>query len=87
MVRTFIYILVALFLIIFLRAAAGIIGKAVAQLFEPESERARRETPRIELKKDPVCGIYVSADTKVRKTVGGKEYYFCSESCRDRFKG
>jgi uncharacterized protein len=86
MIRTFIYILAALFLIIFVRAAAGIIGKAIGQLFEPESE-AGRQTPRIELKKDPVCGIYVSADTKVRKTVGGKEYYFCSESCRDRFKG
>jgi YHS domain-containing protein len=84
MVRAFLYVLIALFLIVFLRAAAGIIGKAVAQLFEPE---AGRQTPRIELKKDPVCGIYVSADTKVRKTVGGKEYYFCSESCRDRFKG
>jgi YHS domain-containing protein len=84
MVRAFLYALIALFLIVFLRAAAGIIGKAVAQLFEPE---AGRQTPRIELKKDPVCGIYVSADTKVRKTVGGKEYYFCSESCRDRFKG
>jgi YHS domain-containing protein len=86
MIRTFIYILAALFLIIFVRAAAGIIGKAIGQLFEPEPE-AGRQTPRIELKKDPVCGIYVSADTKVRKTIGGKEYYFCSESCRDRFKG
>lgn len=87
MIRTFVYLLVALFLIVFVRAAAGIIGKAIGQLFEPESERPGRQPPRIELKKDPVCGIYVSADTKVRKTIAGKEYYFCSESCRDRFKG
>ncbi len=87
MIRSFIYLLVAIFLIIFVRAAAGVIGKAIAQLFEPGSETAGRQPPRIELKKDPVCGIYVSSDTKVRKTIAGREYYFCSESCRDRFKG
>ncbi len=85
MVRSLLYILVGLFLIVFLRAAVGLIGRALAQLFEPESEN--RRTRSVELKRDPVCGIYVSAETKVRKTVGGKEYYFCSESCRDRFRG
>lgn len=85
MVRSLLYILVGLLLIVFLRAAVGLIGRAVAQLFEPESEN--RRTRSVELKRDPVCGIYVSAETKVRKTVGGKEYYFCSESCRDRFRG
>lgn len=85
MVRSLLYILVGLLLIVFLRAAVGLIGKAVAQLFEPEPEDGRARN--VELKKDPVCGIYVSAETRVRKTVAGKEYYFCSESCRDRFKG
>jgi len=85
MVRSLLYILVGLLLIVFLRAAVGLIGRAVAQLFEPEPEGGRGGS--VELKRDPVCGIYVSPETKVRKTVGGKEYYFCSESCRDRFKG
>lgn len=85
MVRSLLYILIGLLLIVFLRAAVGLIGRAVAQLFEPESENRRARS--VELKRDPVCGIYVSAETKVRKTVGGKEYYFCSESCRDRFRG
>lgn len=85
MVRSLLYILIGLFLIVFLRAAVGLIGRAVAQLFEPEPPGKRG--PSVELKKDPVCGIYVSAETRVRKTVGGKEYFFCSESCRDRFQG
>ena len=84
MVRNLLYILVGLLLIVFLRAAVGLIGRAVAQLFEPDSQGGRASS--VELKKDPVCGIYVSSETKVRKTVDGKEYYFCSESCRDRFK-
>mgnify|MGYP005847202219 CR=1 FL=1 len=85
MVRTLVYFLVGLFLIVFLRAAVGLIGKAVAQLFEPSSGTGKPAS--VELKKDPVCGIYVSPDTKVRKTIAGKDYYFCSERCRDRFKG
>jgi len=84
MVRSLLYILVGLLLIVFLRAAVGLIGRAVAQLFEPDSEGGRASS--VELKKDPVCGVYVSSETKVRKTVDGQEYYFCSESCRDRFK-
>jgi YHS domain-containing protein len=74
----------------FIRAVAGLIGKAVSQLFEPETgdkASASASDPRVELQKDPVCGIYVSPETRVRKRVAGHDYFFCSESCRDRFKG
>ena len=37
------------------------------------------------LKKDPVCGTFVSAATAVQKTKGGETYYFCSTECRDKF--
>ncbi len=87
MIRTLIYLLAAVLVITFLRAVIGLVGKAVAQLFEPEAGKGQRSARRQELKQDPVCGIYVSSETKVRKAVGGKEYYFCSEACRDKFKG
>jgi len=40
-----------------------------------------------ELKKDPVCGTYVSAATSMSRTVKGTTVYFCSVECRDRYRG
>ena len=35
---------------------------------------------------DPVCGMEVSADTKLRHDHAGKTYRFCSEHCLTKFK-
>jgi len=40
-----------------------------------------------ELKKDPVCGTYVSPAASVSRDVRGETVYFCSAECRDQFKG
>jgi YHS domain-containing protein len=34
---------------------------------------------------DPVCGMRVDRDKAVRLESGGRNYFFCSESCRERF--
>jgi YHS domain-containing protein len=39
------------------------------------------------LKKDPVCGTFISTSTAIQKRVGGEIYYFCSSACRDKFVG
>ena len=38
-----------------------------------------------ELKKDPVCGTYVSTSTSPSRIVNGQPVYFCSEECRRKF--
>lgn len=38
-----------------------------------------------ELVKDPTCGIYVAKREAVKARIGGREYHFCSESCKKRF--
>jgi YHS domain-containing protein len=38
-----------------------------------------------ELKKDPVCGTYVSTSLAVTRTIKGELVYFCSPECRDKF--
>jgi YHS domain-containing protein len=38
------------------------------------------------LKKDPVCGTYVSAATSLTRTVNGSVLHFCSKECRDKFR-
>jgi YHS domain-containing protein len=40
-----------------------------------------------ELKKDPVCGTYVSAASGFTRKVDGQTICFCSKDCRDRFVG
>jgi YHS domain-containing protein len=40
-----------------------------------------------ELKRDPVCGTYVSTATSVKRTVGGEVVHFCSEECREKYRG
>jgi len=39
----------------------------------------------VEILKDPVCGMYVDEDAKLRASVRGTTYYFCSESCLLQF--
>jgi YHS domain-containing protein len=42
--------------------------------------------PVAELKKDPVCGTYVSAATSLTRTVNGSIVHFCSPECRDKYR-
>ena len=37
------------------------------------------------LKKDPVCGTYVSTNTAVTRNVNGDLVYFCSRECAEKF--
>jgi YHS domain-containing protein len=39
-----------------------------------------------ELKRDPVCGTYVSTAVSVKRTVKGEVVHFCSEECRDKYR-
>jgi uncharacterized protein len=39
-----------------------------------------------DLKKDPVCGTYVSPAASVRRILKGETYYFCSQDCCDRYQ-
>jgi len=39
-----------------------------------------------ELKKDPVCGTYVSTAASVTRTVNGQVVHFCSAQCRDKYR-
>jgi YHS domain-containing protein len=40
-----------------------------------------------ELKKDPVCGTYISTSLAITRKVKGEVVYFCSNECRDKFVG
>jgi YHS domain-containing protein len=38
-----------------------------------------------ELKKDPVCGTYVSVTASFTRSMNGQVVHFCSKECRDRY--
>jgi YHS domain-containing protein len=39
-----------------------------------------------ELKKDPVCGTYVSTGASITRKVNGELVHFCSTACRDKYR-
>jgi YHS domain-containing protein len=39
-----------------------------------------------ELRKDPVCGTYVSTGASVTRKVDGELVHFCSTECRDKYR-
>jgi YHS domain-containing protein len=43
-------------------------------------------SPGGELKKDPVCGTYVSSQISVTKRINGETVHFCSPACRDKYR-
>lgn len=42
-------------------------------------------SPGGELKKDPVCGTYVSVAASVTRMVNGKLVHFCSKDCSEKY--
>jgi YHS domain-containing protein len=39
-----------------------------------------------EMVQDPFCKTYIPRRTAYRRVMAGKEYFFCSEACADRFE-
>jgi YHS domain-containing protein len=95
MIRAFIYILISIFVITFVRMVIGIIMRGMGEALKEQSTAGRPQPgppPRPpaatvggELKRDPVCGTFVPATTTFRKTVNGQLQYFCSAECRDKY--
>jgi YHS domain-containing protein len=40
----------------------------------------------VKLVRDPVCGTHIAPSTSLSLVANGTTVYFCSETCRDRFR-
>jgi YHS domain-containing protein len=40
----------------------------------------------VETFQDPVCGLYVTRGDAVSARMGGKQVYFCSTECREKYR-
>jgi YHS domain-containing protein len=88
----FLRLVLPLLILFFLRAVFRSVF-AVLRQGQADSRQAasggaqQRPTPPVaELKKDPVCGTYVSAATSLTRTVNGSVVHFCSPECRDKYR-
>jgi uncharacterized protein len=94
MIRAILELILTVLVITMLRSVIGIVMKGLGNMSRP-AESAGRAAPNRppvvpsggELKKDPVCGTFISMSTALQKKVHGETYYFCSADCRDKFKG
>ena len=81
-------LIVPLLLLFFIRALL----RSVFAAFHmgPPPQASRQAPPTVsaggELKKDPVCGTYVSTAASLTRTVSGKVLHFCSPECRDKYR-
>ncbi len=91
--RLILYVVVGVIILTLLRSVLEAVGKAFSGDTPSASSRPSASGPHGQaqpsvkpqsLKKDPVCGTFVSMATAMQKTRGGETYYFCSAECRGK---
>ena len=85
----FVEIIFPLLVLLFLRSTLRNVFAAFRST-ATQPDRFRQPPPLVsvggELKKDPVCGTYVSTVGSVSRKVNGQVVYFCSTECRDKYR-
>jgi YHS domain-containing protein len=83
-------ILLPLLVFALLRSVLRSIFQAGREFTRPTQQAPPASRPNVvvggELKKDPVCGTYVSTGASVTRTVNGELLHFCSKECRDKYR-
>jgi len=54
--------------------------------FQMEEMVSATSKDRGEMAKDPICGMVIPKARSIKRVVGGREYYFCSETCVRTFE-
>ena len=78
-----------LILILLVRSVIVAIARALSQAWRTPAPQETRQAEAFqsggELKKDPVCGTYVSPGAAVTRRIKGSLVHFCSPECRDKY--
>jgi YHS domain-containing protein len=91
MIRFFIIrVLLPLLAVLLVRSVVVTLLKAISQALAPQPSTAPQHAEGFqaggELKKDPVCGTYVSPGAAVTTRSKGVLIHFCSPECRDKYR-
>ena len=78
----------ALFLIlaVFVARAFWRLVDGVIEGMSGQPAGASREIRGVQMARDPVCGTYVVPDRAVAVSDGGRQVFFCSTLCRDKYR-
>lgn len=70
-----------------------VIRSLIAGFFRTPARRTAARQPEAppvsaggELKKDPVCGTYVSTSVSVQRSIHGQVLHFCSQECAEKYR-
>lgn len=80
MLRLLVFLLLFILVVPLIRVLAGAAARALFNFLGKESSKPRPELGG-KLHRDPVCGVYVTEQTAVKRVKGGEKLYFCSEEC------
>ncbi len=69
----------------FIKSPDSFLGEKAA-LGASEGEAAKGRGGLAEMAKDPICGMVIPKERALKREVGGRTYYFCSESCVKTFE-
>ena len=86
----FLRILLPFFAFLIVRSVLKTIAKTFSQVMNSSDAPDPKRTPDFpsggELKKDPVCGTYVSESAAITEKFGKALVHFCSVECRDKYR-
>lgn len=84
----FVDVVLPLLAFFLLRSIIGSIFQTARNVTHPQPAAPPQPTVVAggELKKDPVCGTFVSIALSVTRTVNGEVLHFCSPECRDKYR-
>jgi YHS domain-containing protein len=81
------FVLIIILLLVVAWAFWRLMDGIIEALGGTTKQRAKRAgQPPVKLVRDPVCGTYVRPDTSLHVTAGGTTHYFCSDTCRAKFR-
>jgi YHS domain-containing protein len=76
------FILLTILARMFWRVIDGVIEGVTGRKSSPPRPPARS----VPMVRDPVCGTFVLPDRAVTLVEGRQQMYFCSDSCRDKYR-
>jgi hypothetical protein len=79
------YILILILVAIVARAFWRIVDGVIEGIRGP-SRTPQQPPAGVAMARDPVCGTFVVRDRAVSLSDGARQLYFCSASCRDKYR-
>jgi hypothetical protein len=75
-------------LLLFVVRALRNLWRGIAEgLTQPSTGRGGVPARGVAMVRDPICGTFVVPDRAVALSVGPDQVFFCSVTCRDKYRG